>query len=74
MLQYWDVLHDFVHRPVCDPTFIIYISIYITIHKPEKNLIRFQIRIKLEYNFTAFVPSNLIFKIFVPSELIQCKN
>ena len=51
----------------------IYIYIYIQV-KLSENSIRFQIGIQLESNFVSRVPSNLNFKIFVLSELIQCKN
>ena len=40
----------------------------------RKNSIRFQIIIQLEFNFASRVSFNLSFKIFVPSELIPCKN
>ena len=42
--------------------------------KMRKNSIRFQIIIQLESNFASRVSFNLSFKIFVPSELIPCKN
>ena len=40
----------------------------------RENPIRFQIGIQLESNFAQCVSSNLSFKIFVSSELIQCRN
>ena len=49
------------------------IYIYIQV-KLSENSIRFQIGIQLESNFASRVPSNLNFKFFVLSELIQCKN
>ena len=45
-----------------------------TYAKLRENSIRFQIGIQLESNFASRVPSNLNFKFFVLSELIQCKN
>ena len=53
---------------------IVQIYIYIKYVKLRENLIIFQIGIKIESNFTPCVPSNLNFKIFVQSKLIQCKN
>ena len=58
-------------------SFYIYfkcIYIYILIGKTKKNPIRFKIGIQLEYNFASRVSSNVSFLIFVPSELIQCRN
>ena len=56
---------------------ITHSSIYIYIYEKQKlreNPIKFQIEFQLESNFAPYALSNLSFKIFVPSELIQCKN